>query len=393
MPLHRVTTPSNTVSPRLRFFRILALLAAFAPLSAQAQTQTPTVASVPLPAASSRAQAVDQARERMREWVAKDNLPGASVAVGLDGDVVWAEGFGWADLEQRVPVTEISRFRIGSVSKPLTSVAVALLYERGKIDLDAPVQTYVPSFPEKKWPVSTRQSMGHIAGFRHYQDDEFLISRHYDTVLDGLSIFADDPLLFEPGTKYSYSSYGWNLVGAVVENAAGEPFLDFMRREVTAPLGMLHTVPDFPTRVIPDRVRFYRHDKQGRLVNAPHVDNSYKWAGGGFLSTPSDLVRLGFGMLDGELLDPKTVEMMWTPLRLDSGKPTTYGLGWNIDESDGHRVITHGGGSVGGRTYLMIFPDQRMVVAVTTNLTQAKVNPVAKKIAKLFISAQKTKAP
>ena len=390
MPFRQPRSHSRVYLPRQLLHGLLAsLVIALAPLPAPAQT----VVRVPAPVAAAQLPAVDSARERVREWVAKDNLAGASVAVGIDGQIVWAEGFGWSDLEQRVPVTPLTRFRIGSVSKPLTSVAVGLLYERGKIDLDAPVQKYVPSFPKKQWPISTRQLMGHIAGIRHYRGDEFLSSKHYDSILEGLEIFARDSLLFRPGTKYSYSTYGWNLVSAVVEAAAGEPFLDFMRREVIAPLGLRHTVPGYMASIIPDRVRFYEHDKEGRLVNAPYVDNSYKWAGGGFLSTPSDLVRFGFAMLDGKVLQPKTIEMLWTPLRLESGKSTGYGLGWNVRDVNGHRVISHSGGSVGGTTAFMIFPEQRMVVAVTTNLTDAETGPIANEVAELFEPAGKAGAP
>ncbi len=385
MSLNHVSMLARTrrAASRALLHRALAFLIVVAPLPVFAQATL----SVPAPVSVAEERAVDQARNLVRAWVEKDNLAGASVAVGVDGDIVWAEGFGWADIEQRVPVTELTRFRIGSVSKPLSSVAVGLLYERGRIDLDAPVQTYVPSFPKKKWPISTRQLMGHIAGIRHYRGDEFLSSKHYDGVLEGLAIFADDTLLFRPGTAYSYSSYGWNLVSAVVEKAAGEPFLQFMSREVIAPFGLRHTVPEYMVDIIPDRVHYYEHDDSGRLVNAPYVDNSYKWAGGGFLSTPSDLVRFGFGMLDAKVLQKKTVDLLWTPLHLASGKSTGYGLGWVVDTADGERVISHSGGSVGGTTMFMIFPDARMVVAITTNLTDAKVGPITKEVAKLFEGA------
>jgi serine beta-lactamase-like protein LACTB len=389
MPFHHAKSRSLPRSWRPFLYCALALSVAFAPVRVSGQA----VERVPASVADAQAPAVDSARAHIREWLAKDNLAGASVAVGIDGKIVWAEGFGWADLEQHVPVTPLTRFRIGSVSKPLTSVAVGLLYERGRIDLDAPVQKYVPSFPKKRWPISTRQLMGHVAGIRHYRGDEFLGSKHYDNILDGLGIFEHDSLLFRPGTKYSYSTYGWNLVSAVVESAAGEPFLDFMRREVFAPLGLRHTVPEFMVSIIPDRVRYYEHDKEGRLVNAPYVDNSYKWAGGGFVSTPSDLVRFGFGMLDGEVLQRKTIDMLWTPLTLESGKSTGYALGWGVDTVDGHRVISHGGGSVGGTTAFMILPDQHMVVAVTTNLTDAEVGPIANEVAKLFEATETAGAP
>ena len=345
-------------------------------------------ARVPEPLAGPRAEAVDQVRERIRQWMAERNLPGVSVAVGVDGDLVWAEGFGWTDIEQRVPVSPLTRFRIGSASKGLTSAAVGLLYERGALDLDAPVQTYVPSFPEKEWPISTRQLMGHLSGIRHYQgEEEIYSSRHYDTVLAALDIFAADPLLFRPGTQYGYSSYGWNLVGAVVESVAGEPFLDFMRREVFAPLRMGRTVPDDVFRIVPDRASFYVRDSDGRLQNERHVDGSNKWASGGFLSTPSDLVRFGFAMLDGELLSPQTVELLWTPLRLESGEAAESALGWGVAEMRGSRVVASPGSSIGGRTAFVIFPDQRVVIVVMSNVTGAEVPPVWQAVAGLFMGS------
>ncbi len=174
-----------------------------------------TTARLPEPLIVVDEEAVDRVRDRIRTWMDEKNLPGVSIAVGVDGQIVWAEGFGWADLEQRVPVTPLTRFRIGSASKGLTSAAVGLLHERGALDLDTPVRAYLPSFPEKKWPMSTRQLMGHVAGVRHYvkedealREKEIYSSRHYDTVLESLEIFAADPLLFRPGTKYSYSGFG-----------------------------------------------------------------------------------------------------------------------------------------------------------------------------------------
>src|SRR6266704_1220712 len=171
-------------------------------------------------------------------------IPGVQVAVAVNGKLVWSEGFGYADAARRRPVTRETQFRIGSVSKPLTATAVALLYEQRKLDLDAPVQRYVPTFPEKGYPISTRQLTGHLAGIRHYRDREFFSNRHYATVLDGLKIFQDDSLLFPPGTRFSYSSYAWNLVSAVVEGASGEDFLRYMAVHVFRPLGLTRTTPD-----------------------------------------------------------------------------------------------------------------------------------------------------
>lgn len=328
---------------------------------------------------------ITKSQEIMHQHMAKIGIPGATIAVSIDGKIVWAEGFGLADVENRVPVLPSTKMRIGSVSKSLTSAAIGLLYEQGQLDLDAEVQKYVPSFPKKKFPINTRQVAGHLAGIRHYKGDEFLSSKHYDTVPEGLTIFADDSLLFQPGEKYSYSSYGWNLVSAIVEGAAGQDFLSYMQENVFRPLGMRNTIADHYYNIIQHRTRFYVHDNN-KLINAPFVDNSYKWAGGGYLSTAEDLVRFGDAMLNNDFLKPGTVELLFTSLETNSGEKTNYGLGWRSDELDGRRSVGHGGGSMGGSSYFIMFPEEKAVVAVICNLSGGNWSEPAKEILQLFTS-------
>ncbi len=318
------------------------------------------------------ARAIEFARTLVTAVMEESGTPGMSVAVGIDGAIVWAEGFGYADVENRVPVWEETKFRIGSVSKPLTAAAVGLLVEQGKLDLDAPVQQYVPTFPEKRWPITTRRVAGHLAGIRHYDGDEFLSAVRYETVVQGLEIFRDDTLLFEPGDRFSYSTYGWNLVSAVVEGASGQEFLPYVQENVFDPIGMRHTVADYTDSIIPHRTRFYERDRDGRVLNAPYVDNSYKWAGGGFLSTPSDLVRFGFAHFGEDLLQSETIEELWTPQTTNAGASTGYGIGWSL-AVDGGVVARagHGGGSVGGTTGFETRPPQRAAVAIVGNMSQA----------------------
>src|SRR5512143_2593056 len=165
--------------------------------------------------------AIAESRREILDTMAALRIPGAQIAVIQDGVLIWSEGFGLADVEQQVPVTPITRFRIASISKSVTAVGLGLLVQEGKVDLDQPVQRYVPYFPEKRWPITVRQVAGHIAGIRHYRDGEFENMRPYPSVRDGVAIFAEDSLLFEPGTRFSYSSYGWNLISAVIEGASG----------------------------------------------------------------------------------------------------------------------------------------------------------------------------
>lgn len=327
-------------------------------------------AQVAAPAAPPAAftQAIQEARAFIRDTMRILGAPGAAITVMKDGQVIWSEGFGFADVENQVPATPETRFRIGSVSKPLTSIALGLLYEAGKLDLDAPIQRYVPGFPEKRWPVTVRQVAGHVAGIRHYVGDEFASMVPYPSVDSSLSIFRDDSLLFEPGTRYSYSSYGWNLLSAVVEHLAGVPFLTFMRTRVFEPAGLRHTIPEYPDSLIPHRSRFYTRNDGGPIVNAPYVDNSYKWAGGGFLSTTMDLARFGNLMLENRLLKPATRDLWWTSLRLRDGKETGYGIGWTVvRDSLGLVRVGHTGGSMGGTASLQIFPREHLVIAVLVN--------------------------
>jgi serine beta-lactamase-like protein LACTB len=314
--------------------------------------------------------AIERSRDLIREIMAAQGVPGASVAVGIGGEIVWSEGFGWANIELGVPVTTLTKFRIGSVSKTMTASALGLLVERGLLDLDAPVQTYVPDFPEKKWPISTRQLGGHIAGIRHYRGAEMLSSAYYPTVESGLEIFSADTLIFEPETAYSYSSYGWNLLSAVLESASGEDFLGFMRDEVFEPLGLRHTVPDHNDSIVVHRTEFYEAGAGGAIVNAPYVDNSYKWAGGGFLSTPEDLIRFGQSHMGPGFLKAGTLEVIQASQNLRNGESTDYGIGWRTGyQEDGDVTLGHSGGSVGGTTLLILVPEHDLVVAGVVNIS------------------------
>lgn len=330
--------------------------------------------------------AIDSARAVLRQFVVQEGVVGLSIAIGVEDSLVWAEGFGYADRDARMPVTPDTRFRVGSISKSLTAAAVGLLVERGHLDLDAPVQRYVPSFPRKPWVLTTRHLAGHLGGVRHYRGSEFLSQRHYETVAEGLTIFEDDSLLFEPGTRYSYSSYGWNLVSAVVEGASRQPFLGFMRREVLDPLGLSATVAEHVDSAIPNVTNFYERGDDGVIADAPFVDNSYKWAGGGFLSTPSDLVRFAFAHLRPGFLRPKTIELLWTSQRTRDGEVTGYGIGWRVGRNgQDRRVVSHSGGSVGGRSLLLIYPEERVVLAVTANTTPLSYGRMPQQIVDLFL--------
>lgn len=345
-------------------FLLVSLTGALAAPLACAQSAAPAPAVQPSPYAEAQA----SARKIATELVAR-GIPGLAVAVAIHGKLVFAEGFGYADLEQRVPARPTTKFRIGSISKPLTATALMQLVEQGKIDLDAPIQKYVPSFPDKGARITSRLLAGHLAGIRHYQGDEFLISKHYDSVLDGLKIFENDPLVAPPGTKFHYSSYGFNLLSAAIESASGENFISYMRNHVFIPLGLIDTLADQNQPIIEERSRFYSREKDGPFDNAPYVDNSYKWAGGGFLSTAEDLVRFGSALLQPGFLKESSLQLLFTSQKTNSGEETGYGMGWAVHKSkSGQKIYEHAGGSVGGSCQLILYPDSQVVVVLVTNL-------------------------
>jgi len=311
--------------------------------------------------------AITQARAVIQKELAP-KAPGVSVAVAIDGKLVWSEGFGYADLAAKQPVTNTTKFRIGSISKSLTAVGLALMVERGQLDLDAPIQKYVPSFPDKGAPITTRMLGGHLAGIRHYRSRESLRNQPYANVLSGLAIFQDDPLVAPPGTKYSYSSYGWTLISAVMESAAKEDFLPYMEKNVIQPLKLTHTRADQKGIADPDCTKFYVNDLLGQFTLAPEVDQSYKWAGGGYLSTPEDLVRFGTALLEPGFLKASSHQLLFTSQKTPDGKTTGYGIGWSVGrDAEGHRILMHTGGSVGGKSVLLLHPETKTVLALVSN--------------------------
>ena len=344
--------------------------------------------TVPIPCGlhvdSRYARSLPGIRDQIAAMMAERRIPGMAVAVAARGQIVYSEGFGYADVDRRIPACPQTQFRVGSVSKLFTAVVMARLIERGAIDLDAPVQQYVPSFPDKGARITPRLLAAHRAGIRAYYDDMEAINRtHYASVTAALAPFADDPLVAAPGSQFVYSNYGYVLLSAAIEGAAREPFLDLMLREVFEPLSMNATVPDDISRSLPDRSAHYDVETpfspDGSLVPSPPNDFSSKWASGGFLSTAEDLARFGNvvvaanrGGRAGEVLRPQTVDLL---TRVQSGVPPLagYGLGW-MSASDLHlrRVHFHFGASSGGTAVVAAYPGSGVVVAVVANLGHAR---------------------
>ena len=297
-------------------------------------------------------------------------VPGLSVAVAAGESVVWAQGFGHADLEQSVPVRAETVFRIASISKPITATAVMQLVERGLVSIDDPIQRYVPGFPRKpQGEIRLRHLLTHTSGIRHYRGDEFGLNDYYPSLDRAMAVFKDDPLEFAPGERYLYSTYGYNLLASVVEAASGKSFDDYLRANIFTPAGMTSTFLERPQEVVRHRARQYvRGPAPFTWLNAPYVDLSVKWAGGGIISTASDLLRFDLALNAGRLLRPDTQDRMYTSARLNSGAMTGYGLGWMVSQEGGRLTVAHSGGAMGGTTYLLRDPKAHVASVVLANL-------------------------
>nr|XP_027234180.1 serine beta-lactamase-like protein LACTB, mitochondrial [Penaeus vannamei]XP_027234182.1 serine beta-lactamase-like protein LACTB, mitochondrial [Penaeus vannamei]XP_027234183.1 serine beta-lactamase-like protein LACTB, mitochondrial [Penaeus vannamei] len=479
-------------------------------------------------------EAVKQSRKLLKRRMTEAGAPGLTIAVSVNGETMWEDGLGFADLENNVRCTPVTVMRIASISKSLTMTAVAKLWEEGKLDLDAPVQKYIPSFPVKKFEgeevtITTRHLLSHQSGIRHYalkdpnkkekkeknnstggkkvveskgeresgeikkkdeeagekegktKDDagektmadkepskaegkerkegsegqsessqsvaeakkaelekllrskaskkrkskkkeeeenefdmqEYYIKEKFESIEEALKLFQDDELFFKPGTGYLYTTHGWTVVSGVVEGAAGKPFTKVIA-QLFHELGLENTYLDVNTPIIYNRARYYIRDKHGRLQNAPYVDNSYKWAGGGFLSTVQDLNKFGNAMLYSSqhqseeglpgYLKWTTMKELWTPV--SGPNPSSgYGLGWGAVEDsikcafcrENRKCASHTGGAIGASSVLLILPQpgvlkengegklpKGVVVSVICNMQSVGLRKVALEIAKIF---------
>ncbi|MBL4656061.1 MAG: beta-lactamase family protein [Bacteroidia bacterium] len=330
---------------------------------------------------------VNEAKKLITELMTEKDIPGLSITVAKKNEILWAEGFGFSDLENKTPVRLNSKFRIGSISKSLTSIALGKLVEEGKMNWHDAIRKFVPYFPKKKYPITIQALASHASGIRNYnyKSGEYFSDKPYSSIEESINIFKEDSLLFQPKTKYSYSTYGYVLLSAGIEGATNQSYLAYMHNFVFTPMRMHNTVPDFNDSIITDRARCYQL-KEGVIINASYIDNSNKWAGAGFLSTSLDLAKMSQNLLKYEYLKESTLKTLWAPTELSNGEKTNHCLGWRRDIDDlGRNYIHHGGSSVGGRSFLLIYPDKDVIVAITCNLFTRFNESFVLKIAEKFI--------
>jgi serine beta-lactamase-like protein LACTB, mitochondrial len=330
---------------------------------------SPSVVAQPLSAAT-----VKDIEQQVSLSMTKYHLPAASVAVVRDDQLVWHEAFGTADLENLAAATDASVFRLASVSKPITAVAVMQLVEAGRLQLDLPISDCVPQY--KPSPVPTiRQILTHTSGVRHYRHDddpndpEFANTRHYTSVTASIDQFKNDPLLFPPGSSFSYSTHAFTLLGACVEQTTHTPFVPYVREHVFKVAGMSSSRDDDVTVIVEHRARPYQVSESGQIENAILLDSSNRIPGGGFISTAMDMARFALALFDGKLLRPETVHTMFTPILLNiGGTQVPIALGWAAGGSIGREdVVWMGGNQPGGTAMLFLIPRTRSAIVVLTN--------------------------
>lgn len=331
----------------------------------------------------------------------ENGSPGISVAVAVGGKIVFSDGVGYAELDNKTPASGSTVHNIASISKVVTTVGIMQLVEQNKIDLDDLIQTYMPTFPEKRAPVTLLSILTHTSGIRHYKRGEWgsyglLQLRHYDTITEGIEVFKDDPLLFAPGEYWSYSSHAFNLLQGVIEKASGLGFEEYLKNYVWEPAGMLNTSFDVPDRIVHKRGKGYVRNNSGLIVNIPYVNVSYKYASGGIISTVEDLVRLGMALNNGTLLNRETIAKMYSvqvdPVVTFSANGNhrrqdyKQAIGWRIDtDVQGRPYINHTGTVKGTRSVLINYPDYNVVVALQTNILPFDSRKYGKAIAQMFL--------
>lgn len=327
-----------------------------------------------LPAVSPSAQTRTQTFDSLlSSYISGHHIPGLSLSVVDHGEVILVKGFGQADVENGVPASGDTVYRIASLSKPVTATAAMMLAESGKLDLDAPIQKYCPAFPQKPWPITARELLSHQSGIRDYRNSqETLNTRHYYGLRDALSQFAGDPLEFEPGTRMQYTSYGYIVLGCVMEGASGMAFNDYMRQAVFEPARMLATRLDNVFAIIPHRARGYVLSAGGTLQNAPFVDVSNKPPGSGINSSARDMGNLLAALFAGKLVSAATLERMLTPQKTRDGKSTIYGLGFfrggPLSSYRGLEEAGHGGDQQGFSSTIYLLPSRQFGIVILCNL-------------------------
>jgi CubicO group peptidase (beta-lactamase class C family) len=340
------------------------------------------VAVILIASCGARADKVD---DFLKAELARQRIPGMAVAVIQGGKVVKAEGYGFANLELKVPVTADTVFQLGSVGKQFTAGAVMLLVQDGKIRLEDPVGKHLDFAPEAWKEVTVRHLLTHTSGIPDYTG---LVDLRVDASAEQTAKkITDKPLDFAPGTKWQYSNSNYLLLGVLIEKASGEFYGDLLKERVFTPLDMTTARINSESDLIPNRAAGYEF-RAGQLRNQAYVPplvNTY--ADGSLIMSVRDMAKWDLALYTDKPFPKAVRDQMWTPARLTDGKATTYGYGWQLGERNGHRSVGHGGAWQGFTATILRYPDDRLSVVVLTNRAGANPGTIALKVAEMYLPA------
>lgn len=347
---------------------------------------------------------LDSVRNKADELLAKEfktiNVPSLSASIGMGDSVIWSNSIGYSDLESNLLVDTATTYRIGSVSKTIASVGLGLLFQDRTLNPNSTVGEHVTYVSGDLANLTVKELASHTSGIRNYGMCfclpiwEYYNNDQFNTTEKSVSVFADDKLLFTPGQDFRYSSYNYTLLSAVMEGASKTGYIEYIQSRVLEPLKLQHTIPDNALDPVPNTAIFYDNE-EGYFKKSYPVNNSNKWAGGGYLSTPTDLVKFGNGILNYKLVNSTTTELLFNPVELKSGEVNVqnYALGWRTDLSkkvfdDGREVVVvhHGGTAVGSTAILMLLPEYNVSIALAMNSSgeTTELFAIAYKIIDLF---------
>lgn len=294
--------------------------------------------------------------------------PGMSIAMSSNDSIVFAEGFGYSNIDSKKPISTKTQFRAASVSKIITATVLAKLMEEGTLDVEEPIHKYVPSYSKKVHPITIKQLSGHLGGIPHYSNQDKIDRRHYHTLEDAIGVFSHIPLISKPGDQYKYSTHSYTLLSYVLEKAAHKNFLDLLNEKICQPLHMNNTGPHLIDKPSSEMTTLYKFKQNEGYIKILHPeDPSYKWGGGGLISTPTDLVKMANAYTNG-FIRKDIVDDMFKTQFLNSGKATGVGIGWRQNWDIGNRkVYEHAGGMGGTRTVISLFPDEKFSIALMFN--------------------------
>lgn len=323
--------------------------------------------------------------EFVRAEMQKQKIPGVSLAVVKDGQIVYAKGYGLSNVEHQVPVKPETVFQSGSVGKQFTAAAVMLLVEEGKINLEDKIGKYFADAPEAWKDITVRHLLTHTSGMTDYPKG-FDFRADY-TEEDIYKRIKTVPLAFQPGEKWAYSNLGYVTLGILINKVTGKFYGDFLQERIFKPLGMTTARIINEADIIPNRAAGYALVK-GELKNQEWVSPSLNTtADGALYLTVLDMAKWDASLNGEKLLKKMSLEQIWTPVKLNDGKTHPYGFGWMFGAVNGHRIIEHGGAWQGFKAMISRFPDDKLTVVVLANLINANERKLAHGVAAIYNSA------